>query len=280
MPLLLLVALLGASPGEEWVRIGEQRDAEALLERVLERRAEVRPLEGELAFDQLITTERLDDEEEVTASVNQLYRYEPVAGRHLWKLLEHDGEPISGRRLRREERRYRQAITAAHEEAEEDRQAAETNDPDHEVAPKNGMDLFYKIIADALEERMFQGELYQGPHLGGHEIQIVRFRPDPAYRKAPNRMMGVVSKCEGELWVDVGNLQVARMEATLTRNVGFIAGLFGRLYEGTRATVESEFGGEIWLPTRVTMTVNARMYFFRRIRQRVHYDFLDFEPAR
>ncbi len=284
VPFLFLVAILAIRPSaalaEELVRIGGQEAAESLLMRVLEHRATVRPVEGALTFRQLITTERLDDDGEVEASVNQLYAYEPVAGRHLWKLVEHDGEPIAGRRLRREERRYRRAVVAAHKEAGEDRRAAEENDPDHEVAPKNGMDLFYKIIGDALEERMFRGELYRGARFGGHEIQVVRFRPDPAYGKAPNRMMGVVSACEGELWVDPRNLQVARLEATLTRHVNFIAGLFGRLYEGTRATVLSEFTGAIWLPVRVTMTMNARMYFFRRIHQRVHYDFLDFAPAR
>ncbi len=281
MRLLVLAALLAVRPaaGEELTRIGGQRDAESLLERVLEHRAAVRPVEGALTFRQLITTERLGDDGEVTASVDQLYAYEPVAGRHLWKLIEHDGEPIGGRRLRREERRYRRATLAAHKEAQEDRRAAEANDPDYEVAPKNGMDLFYKIIRDALKERMFQGELYEGARFGGHPMLVIRFRPDPSYGKAPNRMMGVVSACRGELWVDERNLQVARMEATLTRNVNFIAGLFGRLYQGASATVRSEFTGAIWLPTRVTMTMNARMYFFRRIHQRVHYDFLDFAPA-
>ncbi len=280
MRVLLVAAVLAAPPAEEGlVRIGGQAAAESLLEQVLERRAVVREAEGGLTFRQLITTERLNDEEEVTATVNRLYRYDPVAGRHLWKLLEHDGEPIAGRRLRREERRYRKAVTAAFREAEEDRRAIEEGDPDYEVAPKNGMDLFYKIIRDAIEERMFLGDLYSGATFEGHEVQIVRFRPDPAYGRAPNRMMGVVSGCEGELWVDVENLQVARLEAALTRNVNFIAGLFGRLHKGTSASVQSGFTGSMWLPTRVTMTVNARMYFFRRIHQRVHYDFLEFAEA-
>ena len=105
MRLLLLIALFGTGPAEELVQIGGQEEAESLLERVLERRSAVRAIEGGLTFSQLITTERLDDEAEIVSTVNQLYLYEPVAGRHLWKLIEHDGEPISGRRFHREERR-------------------------------------------------------------------------------------------------------------------------------------------------------------------------------
>lgn len=258
------------------VRIGGQAAAESLLRSVLDRRAEVRPVEGALTFRQLITTESLSAGREVVGTADALYEYTPVAGRHLWKLLERDGTPITGRDLRREERRYRKAVRDAVREAQEDADALERSDPDYEVAPKNGMDLFYKIVHDAMELEMFEGELVEGPPLGGRATRIVRFRPRSGFRGAPNRMMSVVSKGEGELWVDPDALQVARVRARLTEGENFVAGLFGRLYAGTSADVESGFDGRIWLPHRVTLTVNARVYFFRRIRRRVHYDFLDF----
>ncbi len=258
------------------VQIGDNQAAVALLERVLERRQEVRPLEGHLTFRQLITTERLNEERNVVSSANALYEYRPEHGRHLWKLLELDGDPIAGRRLRREDRRYRRAIEAAKEEAEEDRLARERQDPDYEMRPKNGMDLFYKIVKDAIEMEMFEGELFEGPHWRGRPMQVIRFRPRPGFDDAPNRMMSVVSKCEGELWVDTDNLQIARVRTVLQEEENFVAGLFGRLHRGTSADVESEFDGNLWLPQRVTMTVDARMFFFRRIRRRVLYDFLGF----
>lgn len=258
------------------VRLGGQAAAESLLRSVLDRRVEVRPVEGALTFRQLITTESLSARREVVGTADALYEYTPVAGRHLWKLLERDGTPITGRDLRREERRYRKAVRDAVREAQEDEEALARSDPDYEVAPKNGMDLFYKIVRDAMELEMFEGDLVEGPPLGGRATRIVRFRPRPGFRGAPNRMMSVVSKCEGELWVDPAALQVARVRARLTEGENFVAGLFGRLHAGTSADVESGFDGRIWLPHRVTLTVNARMYFFRRIRRRVHYDFLDF----
>lgn len=257
-------------------RIGGQAAAESLLRSVLDRRAEVRPVEGALTFRQLITTESLSAEREVVGTADALYEYLPVAGRHLWKLLERDGTPITGRDLRREERRYRKAVRDAVREAREDEEALARSDPDYEVAPKNGMDLFYEIVRDAMELEMFEGDLVEGPPLRGRTMRIVRFRPRPGFRGAPNRMMSVVSKGEGELWVDPAALQVARVRARLTEGENFVAGLFGRLYAGTSADVESGFDGRIWLPHRVTLTVNARVYFFRRIRRRVHYDFLDF----
>jgi hypothetical protein len=250
--------------------------AQALLRSVIDHREAMRPLEGRLTFRQLITTEALDEEREVVATATALYEYEPVFGRHLWKLLELDGEPIQGRRFRREERRYRRAIEAAEEEAEEDRRALERQDPDYEVLPKNGMDLFYKIVKDAIELGMFEGELLRTDTWRGRPVQVIRFWPRAGFGDAPNRMMSVVSKCEGELWVDVENRQIARVRTVLTEEENFIAGLFGRLHRGTSADVESEFDGRLWLPKRVTMTVDARMYFIRRIRRRVHYDFLNF----
>lgn len=273
--LWLCLTAAGAVPAQE-VRLGGQRSAEALLEQVLEHRETLRPQEGGLTFRQLITTERLDKQREITGTANALYEYRPVFGRHLWKLLELDGEQIAGRRRRREERRYQRAVEAAEEEAEEDRLALERGDADYEVRPKNGMDLFYKIVKDAMELDMFEGELFQGEPWRGRPMQVVRFRPKPRLEDAPNRMMSVVSKGEGELWVDPESLQIARVRTVLTEGENFIAGLFGRLHRGTSADVESEFDGRMWLPRRVTLTVDARMYFIRNIRRRVHYDFLDF----
>ena len=270
------LALAASAVSAQDAPIGDQDAAEALLARVLDHRETMRPLEGGLIFRQLITTERLDEEHKVVASANALYEYEPVFGRHLWKLLELDGEPIAGRRFRREERRYRRAIEAAKEEADEDRQALERQDPDYEVRPKNGMDLFYKIVGDAIELEMFDGELLRRDTWRGRPVQVVRFWPRPGFDGAPNRMMSVVSKCEGELWVDAESRQIARVRTVLTKAENFVAGLFGRLHRGTSADVESEFDGELWLPERVTMTVDARMFFIRRIRRRVLYDFLDF----
>ena len=271
------VVLAGGASAQE-VRIGGQEAAEALLAEVLDHRETVRPLEGRLTFRQLITTEALNEERDVVASADALYEYEPVHGRHLWKLLERDGEPIAGRRFRREERRYRRAIEAARKEAAEDRLARERRDPNYEVLPKNGMDLFYKIVRDAVDLEMFEGELSRRDTWRGRPMQVIRFRPRPGFDDAPNRMMSVVSKCEGELWVDAESRQIARVRTVLTEAENFVAGLFGRLHRGTSADVESEFDGSLWLPKRVTMTVDARMFFFRRIRQRVHYDFLDFRP--
>lgn len=270
------LALATAAAAAQPARIGGHEAAEALLAEVLAHREAVRPLEGRLTFRQLITTERLDEDRSVVASANALYEYEPVYGRHLWKLLERDGEPIAGRRFRREERRYRRAIEAAREEAEEDRLALERQDPDYEVLPKNGMDLFYKIIRDAVELEMFEGEVARRDTWRGRPVEVIRFWPRPGFDDAPNRMMSVVAKCEGELWVDIESRQIARVRTVLTEAENFVAGLFGRLHRGTSADVESEFDGTLWLPKRVTMTVDARMFFFRRIRRRVHYDFLDF----
>lgn len=256
--------------------LGGQEAAESLLRSVLEHRPAVRVVEGALTFRQLITTESLSEERQVVGTANALYEYTPVAGRHLWKLLERDGEPIGGRDLRREERRYRKAVRDAVREAQEDEAALARNDPNYEVKPKNGMDLFYRIVRDAMDLGMFDGDLVEGPPLHGREMQIVRFRPRPGFDAAPSRMLSVVSKCEGELWVDPAERQVARVRARLTGEENFAAGLFGRLYRGTSADVESGFDGRIWLPQRVTMTVDARLYFIRRLRRRVHYDFLGF----
>ena len=273
--LWVFLAATGAASAQE-VRIGGREAAGALLAQVLEHRETVRSLEGRLTFRQLITTERLDEERNVVSTANAFYEYRPVFGRHLWKLLELDGEPIEGRRFRREERRYRRAIEAAQEEAEEDRLALERQDPEYEVLPKNGMDLFYKLVKDAIELEMFEGELLRGETWRGRPMQVVRFWPRPGFKDAPNRMMSVVSKCEGELWVDAESRQIARVRTVLTKAENFVAGLFGRLHRGTSADVESAFDGKLWLPQRVTMTVDARMYFIRRIRRRIHYDFLAF----
>lgn len=271
---LAIAAATAAAAGQQ--PVGDKEAARALLARVLEARTAVRLLEEPLGYDQLVTTENLDAERQVRSVATALYEYRPVAGFHLWKLRELDGRPIRGRRRNDEERRYRKAIENAHRQVERDREAAERGDTDHDPAPRNGMDLLYQIVEDALELDMFDGELLEGPSWRGRPVRVVRFWPRPGFSGAPDRMLGAVSRCAGELWVDAESLQIARVRAELVERQNFLAGLFGRLYEGTRADVESRFDGRMWLPERVTLTVDARVFFFRRIRRRVHYDFLDF----
>jgi hypothetical protein len=69
------------------------------------------------------------------------------------------------------------------------------------------------------------------------------------------------SAFSGRAWVDEATREVTRIEASTVEDVG-LAGFVGKVYRGTRVVVERKrIDGVIWLPTKVTLTGDARALF-------------------
>jgi hypothetical protein len=93
----------------------------------------------------------------------------------------------------------------------------------------------------------------------------LKFKPKPAYNP-PSREMAVFKGMDGSLWIDAKAKRLAKIEATLFREVTFGWGLLGHLDQGGHFFVsQSNVGGDRWEPTYMNIQFTGKVLFFKTI---------------
>jgi hypothetical protein len=96
----------------------------------------------------------------------------------------------------------------------------------------------------------------------GHAIVQLSFEPNPSFR--PSSRVGLVFvHTRGTVWVDESNSQLVRLEAELSDDISYAAGLIAKVYRGGRLTFEQqEASPGIWLPTHTTYDFDGKKFVF------------------
>ena len=82
----------------------------------------------------------------------------------------------------------------------------------------------------------------------GREALVYDFEPNPQF-KPHTRAESLANKLGGTVWIDVQDVEVARLEARLIDNYRVAGGLLGSVKTGSDLIVEQErVNGEVWLP--------------------------------
>lgn len=75
-------------------------------------------------------------------------------------------------------------------------------------------------------------------------------------------------KLQGTIWIDEADGQVAHLEAVFTDNFHVAGGLFADVQKGSNFHFDQELvNGELWLPTGVEGTMQARVLLLKNIRR-------------
>jgi hypothetical protein len=89
-----------------------------------------------------------------------------------------------------------------------------------------------------------------------------------------------LSKFHGRVWIDKGDLQLAKMdiEAIDTVSVGWV---LARIHKGTRVMLEqTRVNDEVWLPRHLSFKVDARVALFKEFNINGEQDFRDYKKFR
>ncbi|MFB3815696.1 MAG: hypothetical protein ACE14L_16460 [Terriglobales bacterium] len=121
---------------------------------------------------------------------------------------------------------------------------------------------------------------YQGVEQGTWgELIKLSFVPKPNY-DAPSRETSVFKAMAGTMWVGVPDLRLARIEATLFRDVNFGWGILGHLDKGGHFFVEqSKIGPERWEATYMNIQFTGKALLFKTINLRQIERLSDFRPV-
>ena len=175
------------------------------------------------------------------------------------RLMERDGKPIPERERAEQDREYRLRV----DEVMRERAMAASDHRSVEQESEAARQRQQRTIDDVIDTLQFQMK-GRTTHEGVPAI-VVTFTPKPNARPS-TRQGRTAQKFTGTIWVDEAALEVMRVEAKSTDDLTYGGGLVASLGEGTTATVtRRRVGGDVWMPTALTLTGEGRAVVFRKL---------------
>jgi hypothetical protein len=175
------------------------------------------------------------------------------------RLVERDGKPIPEHELAEQDREYRSRVDEVMRERASPASDRESIARESQAARQRQQ----RAIEDVIDTLQFQLK-GRTTHDSVTAI-VVTFTPKPNARPT-TRQGRTAQKFTGTVWVDEAALEVMRVEAKSIDDLTYGGGLVARLDEGTTATVtRRRVGGDVWMPTGLTLTGRGRAVLFRKL---------------
>jgi len=117
--------------------------------------------------------------------------------------------------------------------------------------------------------------------IGAPEMLLLKlnFRPNPDY-DPPSAVERVLVGMEGYVLVDPASYRIAKIDGTLTKDVGFGWGILGHLDSGGRFVVEQgRVVRETWEITRMQLSFTGKILLFKSLNIQSTEVFSDFQPV-
>lgn len=176
------------------------------------------------------------------------------------RVIEHNGVAVTPQELAERDREYhKRASEVLRRLAAEEPDAKRRREREAERAAQRGQ----RRIADVVDALQFKIE-GRAVHQGVPAI-VVTFTPKPG--AMPETRQGrIAQKFGGTVWIDEAAMEVMRLEAKAIEDISLGYGLIARLGKGTVATVtRRRVGGDLWLPTQLTMKGRGRAAVVRSL---------------
>lgn len=149
-----------------------------------------------------------------------------------------------------------------------------------EAETKDRITRIVKALPDAFLYE-FDGTETGNGSLGGQDAKLIRlkFRPNPKYNP-PTHVEQVLTGMQGIMLVDAKQERVARIDGTLTNEVGFGWDILGHLNQGGHFMVDqADMGTGNWEVTRMGLDLTGKVLLFRSLAFKSTKTYSDFHPA-
>jgi len=179
----------------------------------------------------------------VVKTESRTYDVIMIGERRFQKLIAKNDQPLS----ERESRKARESLEKALRRYEAKEAKPPKEDDDERDILQELPDAFLFTLV--------------GPEtVDGHAVWVVDAKPKPGYRGKAKRWE-LLTKFKGRLWIDQNELQWVRVEAETIAPVSF-GWVLARLEPGAKLTFQqSRLNSELWLPSKATTELNARLGF-------------------
>jgi hypothetical protein len=196
---------------------------------------------------------KLDGKGQTKSAEIRTYEILEIYGEQVQRLIQKDDKPLDAKEAAKEDEKIQKIIDKRKDESEDGRRKrAEKEEKEREDGRK-----FLNEVADAYSFKLVRTE-----NVSGREAWVIDGEPRPGYE--PQMKEGkFLPKLHGRVWIDKGDLQLAKMEieAIDTVSVGWV---LARVHKGSRMMLEqTRVNDEVWLPRHVTFKFDARVALFK-----------------
>jgi hypothetical protein len=192
---------------------------------------------------------KLDGKGKTKSTEVKTYEILEIYGEPVQRLIEKNDTPLGAKDAAKEEEKIQKIIDKRKNESEQDRNKRE----ERQVKEREEGRKFVREVADAYDFKLVGTEL-----VGGREAWMIDGEPRPGFEPHMKESK-FLSKFHGRVWIDKGDLQLAKMdiEAIDTVSLGWV---LARIHKGTRVMLEqTRVNDEVWLPRHVTFKLDARV---------------------
>jgi hypothetical protein len=250
---LLALTLAPVSPAQS--PPSSAMDATALVRRAVQNRLDAEKIHRLVRYVIHRTDERHDTTKEIIESVDG-----DVA-----RLVEVDGKPLSAEADRAELDRL--DTLAVHPEVQEHRHKGEQKDSER-------VDRLMALLPDAFLYR------YEGMTscAAGPCIRL-SFTPNPHFTP-PNLEADLLRGVAGEVWIDLTQERLTRLEGHFIADVDFGFGILGKLNKGGTVLLEqTDVGGKDWELTSLTLHVTGKALMVKPLSFQISEEANHFAPV-
>jgi len=212
----------------------------------------------------------LDGKGQTKSTEVKTYEVMEIYGEQVQRLIEKNDKPLSEKDAAKEEEKIQKIIEKRKSESDDQRKKREEREEkDREDGRK-----FVREVADAYTFKLVGTEL-----VDGRETWVIDGEPRPGF--VPHmKESKFLSKFRGRVWIDKGDLQLAKMdiEAIDTVSVGWV---LARIHKGTRVILEqARVNDEVWLPRHLTFKLDARIALLKGYKIDGDQSFRDYKKFR
>ncbi len=242
-----VVPALDLKPGPEGKLPPEQM--QQLFRTVADKDLENQKLERNYTYIEREVQKNLDGKGQVKSTEIKTYEILEIYGEQVQRLIEKDDKPLDAKEAAKEEEKVQKIIDKRKNESEEDRtKRTKKEEKDREDGRK-----FVREVADAYDFKLVGTEL-----VDGRSAWAIDAEPRPGF-EPHTKEAKFLSKIHGRVWIDQGDLQLAKMDVETLDTLSF--GLvLARIHKGTRFLLQqTRVNEEVWLPKLLDYKFDARV---------------------
>ena len=195
----------------------------------------------------------LDGKGKTKSTEVKTYEILEIYGEQVQRLIQKDDKPLAAKEAAKEEEKIQKIIDKRKDESAEDRRKR----AEKEVKEREEGRKFVREVADAYDFKLVGTE-----EVGGREAWVIDGEPRPGFEPHMKEAK-FLAKLHGRVWIDMGDLQLAKMDIEAIDTVSF-GWVLARIHKGTRVMLEqTRVNDEVWLPRHVTFKFDARVALFK-----------------
>jgi hypothetical protein len=212
----------------------------------------------------------LDGKGKTKSTEVKTYEILQIQGEQVRRLIEKDDKPLEAKEVAKEEEKIQKIIDKRKNESDAERGKRE----EKEAKEREDNRKFVREVADAYDFKLVGTE-----EVGGREAWVIDGEPRPGYEPHMKEAK-LLSKLHGRVWIDKGDLQLAKMDIETLDTVSF-GWVLARIHSGTHVMFEqTRVNDEVWLPRNINFKVDARVALFKGYKIDGEVTFRDYKKFR